>query len=141
MHDAAHGRDERPVVTDCEPKSVSRETTFEADLHPVNDRAQLSDIFTELCVRVAADLERKGYVGKTIGLKIRYDNFKTLTRDCTLEAPTRDAREIRRAASECLKRVPLERRLRLLGVRVGALSKPVEYIIEPRCIVAPTLFE
>jgi len=141
MHDAAHGRDERPVLTDSEPKSVSRETTFEADLHPVNDRAQLSDIFTELCVRVAADLERKGYVGKTIGLKIRYDNFKTLTRDCTLEAPTRDAREIRRAASECLKRVPLERRLRLLGVRVGALSKPVEYIIEPRCIGAPTLFE
>ena len=86
-------------------------------------------------------MERKGYVGKTIGLKLRFDNFKTVTRDCTLEAPTRDARRIRRAASECLKRALLERRLRLLGVRVGALSKPVEYIIEPRCIGAPTLFE
>ncbi len=124
MHRAAHGRDDRPVVTYSEPKSVSRETTFEHDLHPVRDRAQLSEIFTDLCVRVAGDLERKGCVGRTIGLKIRYDNFKTLTRDCTLDSPTRDAMAIRRAAGECLKRVPLDRRLRLLGVRVGGLSKP-----------------
>ncbi|MGP1609102.1 MAG: DinB/UmuC family translesion DNA polymerase, partial [Burkholderiales bacterium] len=64
------------------------------------------------------------YAGKTIGLKIRYDNFKTVTRDLTIEAPTQDANTIRRAAGECLKRVPLDRRIRLLGVRVGALSKP-----------------
>ncbi len=124
MHAAAHGRDERPVVTHSEPKSISRETTFENDLHAVRDKAKLTKIFTDLCVRVAGDLERKGYVGKTIGLKIRYDNFRTVTRDLTLDAPTRDAKTIRRAAGECLKRVPLDRRIRLLGVRVGALSKP-----------------
>jgi DNA polymerase-4 len=124
MHAAAHGRDERPVVTDSEPKSISRETTFENDLHAVRDKAKLSKIFTDLCVRVAGDLERKGYLGKTIGLKIRYDNFRTVTRDLTLDVPTRDAGIIRRAAGECLKRVPLNRRIRLLGVRVGALSKP-----------------
>jgi DNA polymerase-4 len=123
MHEAANGRDERPVVTHSEPKSISRETTFEDDLHPVRDREALSRIFTELCARLAGDLERKGYAGRTIGLKLRYDNFKTLTRDCTLEAPTRDATAIRRAAGECLKRVPLERRIRLLGVRVGSLIK------------------
>jgi DNA polymerase-4 len=124
MHDAAHGRDDREVVVYSEPKSVSRETTFEDDLHPVRDREQLSRIFTDLCTRVAEDLERKGYVGKTIGLKLRYDNFKTVTRDCTIEEPTRDAVRIRRAAGECLKRVALDRRIRLLGVRVGSLSKP-----------------
>lgn len=124
MHEAAHGRDERVVVTYTEPKSISRETTFENDLHPVRDREKLSHIFTDLCVRVAADLKRKGVVGKTIGLKLRYDNFKTVTRDRTLDAPTGDAATIRRAAGECLKRVPLDRRLRLLGVRVGALSVP-----------------
>jgi DNA polymerase-4 len=124
MHEAAHGRDERPVVTWSEPKSISRETTFEDDLHPVRDKAQLTKIFTDLCVRVAGDLERKGYAGKTIGLKIRYDNFHTVTRDLTLAAATQDAKVIRRAAGECLKRVPLDRRIRLLGVRVGALSKP-----------------
>ena len=124
MHDAAHGRDDREVVTSSEPKSISRETTFEQDLHPVQDREALSQIFTDLCTRVAADLERKGYEGRTIGLKLRFDNFKTLTRDCTIEHATRDAATIRRAAGECLKRVPLERRIRLLGVRVGSLTKP-----------------
>ena len=124
MHEAAHGRDERGVVTYREAKSVSRETTFEHDLHPVRDRERLSRIFTDLCVKVAGDLERKGYVGKTIGIKLRYDNFKTVTRDRTLESPTRDAAAIRRAAGECLKRVPLDRRIRLLGVRIGALGKP-----------------
>jgi DNA polymerase-4 len=123
MHEAAHGRDERGVVTYREAKSVSRETTFEHDLHPVRDRERLSQIFTDLCVRVAGDLERKGYVGRTVGLKLRYDNFKTVTRDRTLESSTRDAAAIRRAAGECLKRVPLDRRIRLLGVRIGALSR------------------
>jgi len=123
MHEAAHGHDERPVVTRSEPKSISRETTFEEDLHPVRDKERLSRVFTDLCVRVAADLARKGYLGKTIGLKLRYDNFKTVTRDRTLDEPTGDATAIRRAAGECLKRVPLERRIRLLGVRVAALSK------------------
>ena len=124
MHTVAQGLDERPVVTESEPKSISRESTFENDLHAVRDRAQLTKIFTDLCIRVAGDLQRKGYAGKTIGLKIRYDNFKTVTRDLTIEAPTQDASTIRRAAGECLKRVPLDRRIRLLGVRVGALSKP-----------------
>jgi DNA polymerase-4 len=123
MHDAAHGRDDRPVVTYSEPKSISRETTFESDLHAVRDREALSRIFTDLCVRLAGDLARKGYAGRTIGIKLRYDNFKTVTRDKTIDRPTLDAHAIRRAAGECLKRVPLERKIRLLGVRVGALSK------------------
>jgi DNA polymerase-4 len=132
MHDAAHGRDEREVVTHSEPKSISRETTFENDMHPVRDREELGRIFTDLCVRVAQDLERKGVVGRTIGLKLRFDNFKTVTRDCTIDEPTRDPKRIRRAAGECLKRVPLDRRIRLLGVRVGTLSRPAELLPVPR---------
>ncbi len=124
MHDAAQGHDDRAVVTWSEPKSISRETTFETDLHAVRDRERLSGIFTGLCVKLAEDLRRKGYVGRTIGLKLRYDNFKTVTRDRTLDEPTGDAAAIRRAAGECLKRVPLDRRIRLLGVRVGSLSRP-----------------
>ena len=145
MFDAAHGRDERMVVTFSEPKSISRETTFESDLHPVRDRQQLSRIFTDLCARVAGDLERKGCVGKTIGLKLRYDNFKTVTRDRTLDAPTRDAVTIRRAAGECLKRIALDRRIRLLGVRISALSKPAAEHTSPDAIARDagtrTLFE
>jgi DNA polymerase-4 len=123
LHEAAHGRDERPVVTSSEPKSVSRETTFEHDLHAVRDRAALSAIFTALCEQLGADLRRKGYEGRTIGIKLRYDNFVTVTRDHTLESATADGAVIRRAAGLCLKRVSLERRLRLLGVRAGSLVR------------------
>ncbi len=123
LHDAAHGKDDRPVETESEPVSLSRETTFERDLHAVRDRDELSRIFTRLCQQVAADLARKGYVGKTIGIKLRYDNFQSVTRDQTLTTYTADAAAIREAAGQCLKRVGLERRLRLLGVRVGSLMK------------------
>jgi DNA polymerase-4 len=123
LHDAAHGRDQRPVVTESEPVSMSRETTFDRDLHAVRDRAELGAIFTQLCEQVAEDLRRKGYVGKTLGVKLRFDDFKIVTRDHTLPQPTADALVIRRAAGLALKRAPLERRLRLLGVRVGGLSR------------------
>ena len=142
LHDAAHGRDERPIVTVSEPKSISRELTFDRDLDPKHDRDALSRIFIELCEGVSEDLRRKGYVGKTIGIKLRYGNFKTVTRDRTLESPTQDPQAIRRAAGECLKRVPLERRIRLLGVRVAALT---EASIAPAPIIAteptPSLFD
>jgi DNA polymerase-4 len=122
LHAAARGIDERPVVTHSEPKSISRETTFERDLHPRRDRAVLSEIFTGLCTRVAGDLQRKGYLGRTIGIKLRFEDFRTVTRDLTLPDPTADPAVIRRAAGECLRRVPLEQKLRLLGVRASALS-------------------
>lgn len=124
LHHAAQGIDDRPVITNSEPKSISRETTFERDLHARYDRESLSGVFTALCARVAEDLRRKGYVGRTIGIKLRYADFKTLTRDVTLPAPTADAATIRRAAGECLRRVSLQQRLRLLGVRVSALTRP-----------------
>jgi DNA polymerase-4 len=123
LFDAAHGVDERPIVTESEPVSMSRETTFEKDLHVVNDRAALGDIFTRLCQQVAADLQRKGYVGKTIGIKLRFDNFQSVTRDQTIDHYTANAADIRKIGGQCLKRVDMKRRLRLLGVRVGALVK------------------
>jgi DNA polymerase-4 len=124
LHDISWGRDERAVVTQSEPVSMSRETTFERDLHAVRDRAELGAVFTRLCEQVAADLQRKGYAGKTIGIKLRYDNFQSVTRDTTMAGFTSDAATIRREAGLCLKRVDLTRRLRLLGVRVGKLVKP-----------------
>jgi DNA polymerase-4 len=126
LYDAAHGIDDRPVVTSTEPVSMSRETTFDRDLHAVRDRAELSAIFTRLSEQVAADLQRKGYVGRTIGIKLRFDDFKTVTRDLTLPAPTAEFSAIRHAAGLCLKRVDLGRRLRLLGVRAGSLVRAAQ---------------
>ncbi len=137
---AANGIDDRPVVVSSEPKSMSRETTFERDLHPKRDRSTLSEAFTRLCVRVAEDLQRKGYVGRTIGIKLRFDNFETVTRDLTVPVPTDDAKAIRHAATECLKRVSLTRRLRLLGVRVSALALAGEVSTQPLPVQTELLF-
>ena len=123
LHDAANGVDDRPVVTHSEPVSMSRETTFERDLHAKRDRAELTKIFTELVEQVAKDLQRKAYVGRTIGIKLRFEGFKTVTRDITLPAHTAEAATIRQAAGQCLKRIDLSLRIRLLGVRVGGLKK------------------
>jgi DNA polymerase-4 len=121
LHEASHGIDQRPVVIDAEPKSISRETTFERDLHPRQDRLVLSEAFTALCTQVAEDLKHKGYVGRTISIKLRFEDFHTVTRDFTLSAHTADSALIRRAAGECLRRVLLKKKLRLLGVKVSTL--------------------
>ncbi len=121
LHRAAHGLDERPLVTHSEPVSISRETTFERDLHAVRDRSALSEIFTRLCSRLADDLQRKAYVARNISVKLRFDDFRIVSRAITLPDHVADAAAIRSAAGQCLKRVDLSRRLRLLGVRAGSL--------------------
>jgi DNA polymerase IV len=121
LHDSAHGRDERPVVIFSEPRSRSRETTFERD---TRDRGQVAGTLAGLCAQVAEDLRSRGYAGRTIGVKLRYANFRTLTRDTTLPAPTSDPGAIREAAFEALGRIPLDHAVRLIGVRVGNLCRP-----------------
>jgi DNA polymerase-4 len=123
LHEAALGHDDRPVVTHSEPKSLSRETTFERDLHARQDKEELGRIFTNLCVQLSEDLKRKKYVARNIAVKLRYDDFRIATRAITLPFHTNDPAEIRKAAGQCLKRVSLDQRLRLLGVRAGALAK------------------
>jgi DNA polymerase-4 len=126
LWEAAHGRDGRPLVTSREPKSISRETTFARDLHPRRDRDVLTGILLDLCAGLGADLKRKGRLARTIGIKLRYDDFRTVTRDLTLEGATATPEAIRDAARACLRRVPLDRPLRLLGIRAGTLVAPGE---------------
>lgn len=121
LFDAARGIDERPIVTVSETKSISRETTFERDLHPRRNRDQLTHVLVSLCERLADDLQRKRYAARTIGVKLRYEDFEIVTRDHTLPLAIVHADDILRTARECLKRVSLERKLRLLGVRAGKL--------------------
>jgi DNA polymerase-4 len=131
LHQACNGIDDRPVEVSSEPVSMSRETTFERDLHPVHDREVLGAVFTRLCAQVASDLQRKGYVGKTVGIKLRDDRFQTATRDSTHARHTDEAAVIRRWAGEALKRAPLDRPLRLLGVRVASLQRKSELAQAP----------
>jgi DNA polymerase-4 len=139
LHNASHGRDSRPVVTHSEPVSVSRETTFERDLHAVHDKALLGQIMDELCERLAQDLARKRYAGKTVGIKLRFEGFVTVTRDQTLKVAVASAADIRRAVGLCLKRVSFDKRLRLMGVRVGNLVHASELAAAPAA--SPTVVQ
>ena len=140
LHNAAWGRDDRPLTTRREPKSMSRETTFARDLHAKRDKAQLGAIFTRLCERVAQDLQRKGYVGREVGVKLRYADFHVVTRAHLGDEYVQDARHIRALAGQCLKRVDLSQPLRLLGVRVGALRR-VDELGDAGTAAALPLFE
>ena len=138
LHEAAHGRDERPVVTESETKSISRETTFHRDLHAVRDRAELGAILTRLCEQLGADLAKKGYAAKTLGIKLRFDDFRIATRDVTLPAHASQAGDIRHHAGQCLKRVDLSRRLRLIGVRAGGLARVADLLACPPPATTPS---
>lgn len=122
LHEVSHGIDDRPVVTHADPKSLSRETTFERDLHPRTDRDVLSETFAALCRQIAEDLQQKALSSRTISIKLRFEDFQTVTRDFTLTSSTSDAAIIRIAARECLRRVQLRKKIRLLGVKASSLS-------------------
>lgn len=121
LYDASRGIDESPVITHWERKSFSRETTFQAD---VKEWQTIAKTVAELTRDVVADLACHDFGARTITLKIRYGDFKTVTRACSVPAAIRKEDEIRRLAFSCLKRVELKgKRVRLVGVRAGNLEK------------------
>jgi DNA polymerase-4 len=123
LYDVARGRDESPVVTAWEPRSLGRERTFQADLRrPETVRRAL----TALARQVAEDLRAEGYRAAAVTLKVRFDTFRTLTRSRTLPGPTDDAAVLETTAVDLLGRVNLERPVRLLGVRAARLSRAAE---------------
>ncbi|MGQ5523759.1 DNA polymerase IV [Chitinimonas sp. PSY-7] len=121
LHQSANGWDDRPVVTHSKPKSVSRETTFEFDLDVKIDRIKLTDYFSRLCEQLSEDLKRKSCVCYTIGIKLRFADFHTLTRDITLSQPISNPKDIIQAARECLRKVSFHNRIRLLGIKATGL--------------------
>ena len=120
LYEASRGIDESPLVTHWEPKSISRETTFQTD---TNHWQTIAKTIAELAREVADDLREKTYKGRTVTLKVRFSDFKTYTRSKTLNEPTDSIDEIRRAAFDCLKRIELKMKVRLIGVRITHFEK------------------
>jgi len=119
LHQASHGIDDTPLTTHWEPKSVSREITFQKDL----DRWQaIAKALAELAADVVDDIKARGYKGKNVTVKIRFSDFQTQTRACTLKEPTDILEVIRKMTFLCLGKFDLKKKVRLVGVRVG-LSK------------------
>ncbi len=122
LYRLCRGEDDSPVITEWEPKSASRETTYQFD---TRKRDTLVKTISSLADDVTESLHDEGCSGKTITLKIRYHDFATHTRARTLLDPTDDAETIRQTAVALLDRFTLDRPVRLVGVRVSNLVRNV----------------
>ncbi len=120
LHEASRGMDESPLITHWEPKSMSRETTFQRDTDNWN---VISKNLAELTRDVVDSMKESGYQGKTVTIKIRFSNFETHTRAKTLDDFTDSLDIIRKAAFEVFGRIELKKKIRLIGVRVSNLKK------------------
>jgi DNA polymerase-4 len=120
LHQAARGIDKSPLVTSREPKSLSRETTFQRD---IRNQVVLWEVLDRLAADVAARLKHHGYRCRTVTVKLRYADFETHLHALTLERPTAEAETIRLAARRCLAKFPLEKKVRLIGVRASGLAR------------------
>jgi DNA polymerase-4 len=116
----ANGIDDRPLETERERKSESRETTFGAD---VTDRAVLRETLARLLDDLCRGLAAGGYRGRTITLKIRLRPFRTYTRSRTVDVPTRDRAAVGAVAHALLDAFELDAPVRLLGVGVAGLAR------------------
>mgnify|MGYP001618371049 CR=1 FL=1 len=120
LYDASKGIDESPLITHWEPKSTSREITFQSDISKWQDIART---LAELTREISNDLKQAGYRGNTITVKVRFSDFETHTRAKTIDKPSNSVDEIRAAAFDCLKRFELKKKVRLIGVKMGGLKK------------------
>jgi DNA polymerase-4 len=120
IFELARGIDERPVETSRETKSVSAETTFARDLFDLNEmRRALADLSKE----VASRLRDEELRARTVAIKVRFGDFRTITRQVTLNEATDRTQALRLAAYQLLDEVERgDRGIRLLGVRGSGLE-------------------
>jgi DNA polymerase IV len=111
--------DESPVVTERETKSQSVETTFDTDLA---DHGEMERVLTQQAAELSRRLQRRQLAGRTIGIKVRLDDWTTVTRVRTIDLPTDQPGLIGEVARELLRAYSPTRPVRLLGVRVAAFA-------------------
>jgi DNA polymerase-4 len=119
LHELACGRDDRPVEADRETKSIGQEETFPRD---VADREALDREVRRMAERVGTRLRDHGLAGRTVTLKVRFPDFRTITRSATLPEPFAVSSEIARLARALLDKVETAGGVRLLGVSVSNLT-------------------
>jgi DNA polymerase-4 len=114
----AHGIDDRAVVPDQAPKSIGHEETFPADHHTVEPLARE---VVRMSDSVGSRLRHHGLAGRTVTLKVRFGDFRTITRSITAGSPLDEGPAIARAARALLAEVDPSPGVRLLGVTVSGL--------------------
>jgi DNA polymerase-4 len=120
LHRRARLEDETPVVVEHETKSQSVETTFDTDLA---DPREMERVLGEQAEELSRRLRRKDLAGRTIGIKVRLDDWKTVTRARTVEEPTNDPVMLASVSIELLRAYAPPRPVRLLGVRMAGFDR------------------
>ncbi len=121
LHDLANAIDPRPVVPETEAKSMSREETFPQDL---NSHEAIGAKLVALSDSVASRLRATGMAGRTITLKVRFGDFRTITRSHTLATPVDSGVVLAREAKRLLEGVDIDPGVRLIGIGVSELEDP-----------------
>ncbi len=119
LHRRARFEDTGPVEVARETKSQSTETTFDTD---VSDRTAMEASLAELSEELCRRLRRRDLAGRSVGIKVRLDDWTNVSRARTLEKPTNDPALVGRVALELLREYSPPRPVRLLGVRVAAFE-------------------
>jgi DNA polymerase-4 len=119
LHALSHGIDDRDVEPERRPKSIGHEETFARDHH---DRAALERELVRLADSVGARLRAHDHAGRTVTIKVRFHDFRTITRAVTLPSLVDSGHEIAQAARSLLDGVDPSAGVRLLGVSVSGLA-------------------
>ncbi|HEY6731344.1 MAG TPA: DNA polymerase IV [Solirubrobacterales bacterium] len=119
LHARGDLRDETPIVPEHETKSQSTEITFDYD---VNQRHELERHLAELSDELCRRLQKRELEGRTIGIKIRLDDWTNVTRSHTIDRPTNDPAVVGPVALELLRAYDPQRPVRLLGVRLASFG-------------------
>lgn len=119
LHSRARFEDETPITVVRETKSQSTEITFDVDVH---DRAELEASLNGLAEELCRRLRKRELEGRTIGIKVRLDDWTNVTRSHTVEAPTNDPALVGSVALDLLRAYDPQRPVRLLGVRLAGFE-------------------
>ncbi len=120
----ARGLDDRTVITESATKSISAETTFD---HDISDRSIVRHVLVDLAEQVARRLRQSGLVAETVTIKLRFEDFQTMTRQETAPRPFCSDRRLLDHALALFDRQKLPQPVRLIGVGVGNLSDPATH--------------
>ena len=120
LRSLARFEDERPLELERRAKSESRETTFDTDIAALD---RLEEVLVRLAGELCDTLVKQDSRGRTIGIKVRLDDFSTHTRARTRPEPTNDVGLVTAVATDLLREFAPPRPVRLLGVRVAGLDE------------------
>jgi len=136
LWELANGRDPRPVVSDHRAKSISNENTFEVD---ISDEQVLRAWLMDLSEQVAYRLRQQNLYGRTVQIKLRFADFKTITRSHSLSEPTQLTQDIWQTAVNLLNDYLQKHKpaVRLLGVGISGLTDQPETLPEQGDLFVP----